>query len=1091
MAEAQLELDITPALASIEEINAAFEQTVANLSSELDSVFTDALSSQIADISSQLDAAFSSLPDEINAAFAAQPIDLNIDTPDLTAASDQFGQLEEQMDSVGETSEKVRGAFNIQEGATSALEVATGTLEGQTGSLLRTVLPGVAIFGGITAAVAGLVEKGDKAVLATERMNRVFGDQAPGIFDNKIQGINLTLGELDKKNGTSGTSLKLLLATFGQTAVSAGATREEAAGVAQSLGFVTNYVTALNPALGTADQNFTMLSRGLGGSTRLLQRYGITIDPVRQKLLALENAHKSGREVANLYDKQTAGLTLTLESLEAQAKANGHTMEQELNGALESSTVKFRALKQEISATLTKFGTPIVEAGLAITTAFTPAIEGIIGLFGGLVDAIVPVLAPIATKIANAIQPAIDAIPGFVTKAEPAIHAFGEVLSGIADLFAPVVDWALQLARALGSVASPFIIGFFHGVRDALIEVKDAVSQAATWIQDKLGISFSDLLPQLGDAKQGASDLGEKLGGAAVVAAGAAGGFAILGVGIDTVSTVVQTLGAGLDLLAANPWIAVVALLAVGFYELYQNSEDFRKGIEVIGNYFENSFLPDLRELVTELGNIGEIMEKYVLKQWHEFEDVLGAISDTNTFKAIEDIANALADLYDQLELIGQVLLIITGLGIGAFLLTLVAPVGLLTAGIGLVVAAAAGLALVFVVAYAKIKPFHDIVDNVISRIGDLAVVIGDRAQPVLDAIGSTVAAAAVQFDALVPKIEQIVGVVVDVIQIAMVPFIAMFNVLLDFISNAVAPVFDFLEATIITVFDSIKNTVQGAINIIMGIFSLFINLLTGDWQGAWDSLKQIVEGVWQAIQGIVGLVLGQLLNLINLGLGLIGAVFRTAWDTIKSVLSSAWDGIKLVVSTAIDFVKTIITTQFDLIKAIFSGVWNGIKTTFSGIWDGIKFVVTTGIAAIIGFFTDIPGKIAGSLGGLADLIKAPFVSAFNGIKALWNNTLGGFGFTVPDWIPGIGGDEFKIPKMHGGGIVPGRLGEEVLTILQAGERVQSVDQVNNSTQPIQVNLGGILVQAAPNMSRDDATQIGIDVGAAASREIITAVGTV
>jgi hypothetical protein len=30
----------------------------------------------------------------------------------------------------------------------------------------------------------------------------------------------------------------------------------------------------------------------------------------------------------------------------------------------------------------------------------------------------------------------------------------------------------------------------------------------------------------------------------------------------------------------------------------------------------------------------------------------------------------------------------------------------------------------------------------------------------------------------------------------------------------------------------------------------------------------------------------------------------------------------------------------------------------------------------------------------------------------LWNGTIGGFGFSVPGWIPEIGGKEFRIPNM-------------------------------------------------------------------------------
>jgi hypothetical protein len=46
------------------------------------------------------------------------------------------------------------------------------------------------------------------------------------------------------------------------------------------------------------------------------------------------------------------------------------------------------------------------------------------------------------------------------------------------------------------------------------------------------------------------------------------------------------------------------------------------------------------------------------------------------------------------------------------------------------------------------------------------------------------------------------------------------------------------------------------------------------------------------------------------------------------------------------------------------------------------------------------------------------FKTIFNGIATLWNSTIGGFGFEIPDWVPGIGGNSYTIPEMPtlGGG---------------------------------------------------------------------------
>ena len=74
----------------------------------------------------------------------------------------------------------------------------------------------------------------------------------------------------------------------------------------------------------------------------------------------------------------------------------------------------------------------------------------------------------------------------------------------------------------------------------------------------------------------------------------------------------------------------------------------------------------------------------------------------------------------------------------------------------------------------------------------------------------------------------------------------------------------------------------------------------------------------------------------------------------------------------------------------------------------------------MVNFITAIPETIGGAFSTLADVISAPFRAAFQTIKTVWNATVGGFGFTTPDWIPFVGGKSFKIPSMAAGGVLSG-----------------------------------------------------------------------
>jgi hypothetical protein len=99
-------------------------------------------------------------------------------------------------------------------------------------------------------------------------------------------------------------------------------------------------------------------------------------------------------------------------------------------------------------------------------------------------------------------------------------------------------------------------------------------------------------------------------------------------------------------------------------------------------------------------------------------------------------------------------------------------------------------------------------------------------------------------------------------------------------------------------------------------------------------------------------------------------------------------------------------------------------------------------------------GDLITVMGTVAEALTAPYRLAFRAIKSLWNNTIGGFRFEVPSWIPGIGGNGFTIPRMHTGGVVPGPPGSEMLALLQAGERVTPAGQGGGTI--IVINVSGV-----------------------------------
>jgi hypothetical protein len=79
-------------------------------------------------------------------------------------------------------------------------------------------------------------------------------------------------------------------------------------------------------------------------------------------------------------------------------------------------------------------------------------------------------------------------------------------------------------------------------------------------------------------------------------------------------------------------------------------------------------------------------------------------------------------------------------------------------------------------------------------------------------------------------------------------------------------------------------------------------------------------------------------------------------------------------------------------------------RTIVDALFDGLKFgfeLVKTYFTAVVGFYKTL----------------------FNGIASAWNNTVGKLAFTIPSWVPFVGGKGFDvpdIPMLADGGIVTG-----------------------------------------------------------------------
>lgn len=180
-----------------------------------------------------------------------------------------------------------------------------------------------------------------------------------------------------------------------------------------------------------------------------------------------------------------------------------------------------------------------------------------------------------------------------------------------------------------------------------------------------------------------------------------------------------------------------------------------------------------------------------------------------------------------------------------------------------------------------------------------------------------------------------------------------------------------------------------------------------------WDTIVEKGEELWQwfgefstAVANDIEDAWNRVWEITSNVFGAIGDFFVQWWPFILGVFTG---GIGLVIGLVIQ--------NWDAIVAKTTEITGAIVGAFSSAWNAVYGTVTGIGGQVIGWIVGIPNRITGAFANLANLISAPFRAAFSGIQTAWNATVGGFGFTTPDWIPGLGGKQFRIPSMATGGI--------------------------------------------------------------------------
>jgi TP901 family phage tail tape measure protein len=268
---------------------------------------------------------------------------------------------------------------------------------------------------------------------------------------------------------------------------------------------------------------------------------------------------------------------------------------------------------------------------------------------------------------------------------------------------------------------------------------------------------------------------------------------------------------------------------------------------------------------------------------------------------------------------------------------------------------------------------------------------------------------------------------------------------------------------------------VEGLVNVLTPLFTFMADnpAIVQALAVALAALTAIFIGVALATWVMNTALLANPITWIVIGvIALIAALVALVmnWEKVAAFIKNVWDGIVKWLERSFSDLGKWWSNLWGGVIEVATRIWNSIASFLGNIVGGIVDSVINRFQGLISFlpqvweafkavFTQIANFIVGIANSIISAIESMVNFVIDGVN-LMISALNGLKFTVPDWVPVIGGKSFgfslsrlnsvalgRIPQLAKGGFVDrpttaiiGEAGPEVVTPLKDFERMMGLD---------------------------------------------------
>lgn len=273
--------------------------------------------------------------------------------------------------------------------------------------------------------------------------------------------------------------------------------------------------------------------------------------------------------------------------------------------------------------------------------------------------------------------------------------------------------------------------------------------------------------------------------------------------------------------------------------------------------------------------------------------------------------------------------------------------------------------------AFEKLTP---VMDQIYSAMSPIILVIGKLITGILPLLEQKLSGILSIFQSAAPIILQIGGEIMPILSDA---FGQIFMA-----TEQLQPVFTEIISNIMPMLGEIFSQIFVALQQLAPIIGTFISDLIPMIGDAISAVLPVIGEIIPVVTPIISMVteiISALLPALSAVLQFLMPIFKTVASIITDVLGNAIEFILPVIQGIIDVLTNLLTFITDVFTGNWEGAWEAIKSVFSSAFEALAGLVKTPLNAVI--------------------------SLINGVISGINK----MGFTIPDWVPGLGGKTFKI----------------------------------------------------------------------------------